>query len=186
LHKAALRSGVLTPRASRAPPDHRQCAHLPRTRSPSRTGKLISAARMSAVAWRKVAVFDPNPTMPPRTALIAPIVTSASNPISPNSFASSATRRAPPAEPLPRGANSSNDHYQRMSVSVVASARFEPANLSRTESGEERLALHKNHEGWAQAVRAMGDYGMTAVGAKRTSCGHAYSSSTSGVRLSMK
>jgi hypothetical protein len=36
------------------------------------------------------------------------------------------------------GANSSNGRYQRMSVSVVASPRFEPANLSRTESGEER------------------------------------------------
>jgi hypothetical protein len=55
-----------------------------------------------------------------------------------------------------------------MSVSVVASPRFEPANLSRTESGEERLALHKNHEGRAQAVRAMRGYGTTALGAKRT------------------
>jgi hypothetical protein len=54
-----------------------------------------------------------------------------------------------------------------MSVSVVASPRFEPANLSRTESGEERLALHKNHEGRAQAVCAMRDYGTTAHGAKR-------------------
>src|SRR5258707_7900208 len=51
-----------------------------------------------------------------------------------------------------------------MSVSVVASPRFEPANLSRTESGDERLALHKNHEGRAQAVAAMRGYGMTAVG----------------------
>jgi hypothetical protein len=34
-----------------------------------------------------------------------------------------------------------------MSVSVVASPRFEPANLSRAESGEEGLALHINHEG---------------------------------------
>jgi hypothetical protein len=32
-------------------------------------------------------------------------------------------------------------------VSVVAIPRFEPENPSRTESGEERLALHKNHEG---------------------------------------
>src|SRR6266403_2527883 len=55
-----------------------------------------------------------------------------------------------------------------MSVSMVASPRFEPANLSRTESGEERLALHKNHDGRAQAVRAMGGYGMTASGAKRS------------------
>jgi hypothetical protein len=39
-----------------------------------------------------------------------------------------------------------------MSVSVVASSRFELANLSRTESGEERLALRKDHEGRAQAV----------------------------------
>jgi len=54
-----------------------------------------------------------------------------------------------------------------MSGSVVASPRFEPANLSRTESGEERLALHKNHEGRAQAVRAMRGYGTTAHGAKR-------------------
>src|SRR6202163_4068875 len=65
------------------------------------------------------------------------------------------------------GANSSNGRYQRMSVSVVASPRFEPANPSRTESGEERLALHKNHEGRAQAVRAMRGYGTTAHGAKR-------------------
>jgi len=43
-----------------------------------------------------------------------------------------------------------------------------PANLTRTESGEERLALHKNHEGWAQAVRAMRGYGATAHGAKPT------------------
>src|SRR5258707_10735052 len=55
----------------------------------------------------------------------------------------------------------------RMSVSVVAGPRFEPANLSRTESGEERLALHKNHEGRAQAVAAMRGYGTTAHGAKR-------------------
>jgi len=41
----------------------------------------------------------------------------------------------------------SNGHYQRVSVSVVAYPRFEPANLSRTESGEERPALHKNREG---------------------------------------
>ena len=41
-----------------------------------------------------------------------------------------------------------------MSVSVVASPRVEPVNLSRTQSGEERLALHKNHEGRAQAVAA--------------------------------
>jgi hypothetical protein len=34
-----------------------------------------------------------------------------------------------------------------MSVSVVASPRFEPANLSRTESGEERLALIKITKG---------------------------------------
>jgi hypothetical protein len=51
-----------------------------------------------------------------------------------------------------------------MSVSVVASPRFEPANRSRTVSGEERLAFHKNHEGLAQAVRAMSRYGMTAHG----------------------
>src|SRR5271169_2582794 len=30
-----------------------------------------------------------------------------------------------------------------------------PRNLSRMESGEERLALHNNHEGPAQAVREM-------------------------------
>jgi hypothetical protein len=48
----------------------------------------------------------------------------------------------------------------------VTTPLLDPANLNRTESGEERLALHKNHEGWAQAVRAMGDYGMTAVGRK--------------------
>jgi len=56
----------------------------------------------------------------------------------------------------PQGARTcSNGQYQRMSVSVVAGPRFEPANLSRTESGEERLALHKNHEGRAQAVGAI-------------------------------
>jgi hypothetical protein len=60
------------------------------------------------------------------------------------------------AEPPPRGANSSNGHYQRMSVSVVPGPRFEPANLSRTESGEARLALHKNREGRAQTVRGYG------------------------------
>jgi hypothetical protein len=47
----------------------------------------------------------------------------------------------------PKGRISSNGHYLRMSVSVVASSRFEPPNLIPTESGEERLlALHKNHE----------------------------------------
>ena len=45
--------------------------------------------------------------------------------------------------------------------------RFEPANLSRTESGEKRPVLHKNHEGRSQAVRAMRGYGTTAHGAKR-------------------
>jgi hypothetical protein len=55
-----------------------------------------------------------------------------------------------------------------MSGSAVASPRFEPANLSRTESGEERLALHKNHEGQAQAVREMSDYGATASDAEAT------------------
>src|SRR4029077_7753682 len=59
-------------------------------------------------------------------------------------------------EPPSRGANSANGHHPLMLVAVVASPRFEPANLSRTESGEERLTLHKNHEGRAQAARAMG------------------------------
>ena len=35
-------------------------------------------------------------------------------------------------------------------------------------------------------ILASGNFRLTAFGAKRTSCGHAYSSSTSGVRLSMK
>jgi hypothetical protein len=53
---------------------------------------------------------------------------------------------------LPRRRDLAKRPLSAMSVSVVASPRFEPANLSRTESGEERLALHKNHEGRAQAV----------------------------------
>jgi hypothetical protein len=54
-----------------------------------------------------------------------------------------------------------------MSDSVAAGPQFEPAYLIRTESGEKRLALHKNHEERAQAVRAMRGCGMTAHGAKR-------------------
>jgi hypothetical protein len=54
------------------------------------------------------------------------------------------------------------------SVPVVASPQFEPANLSRTESGVERLALHRNHEGRAQAVRIVSGYGMTTSGAEPT------------------
>src|ERR1700738_1465580 len=56
---------------------------------------------------------------------------------------------------LPRRRELVKRPLSAMSVSVVASPRFEPVNLSRTESGEERLALHKNHEGRAQAVAAM-------------------------------
>src|ERR1700738_1359998 len=69
---------------------------------------------------------------------------------------------------LPRRRELVKRPLSAMSVSVVASPRFEPANPSRTESGEERLALHKNHEGRAQAVCAMRDYGTTAHGAKRS------------------
>src|SRR5260370_81200 len=69
-------------------------------------------------------------------------------------------RRGP--SPPPRGANLSNGRHQRMSGSMVAGPRFESANLGRTESGEERLALHKNHEGRAQAVAAIRGYGTTA------------------------
>jgi hypothetical protein len=42
------------------------------------------------------------------------------------------------APSCPHGANSSNSHYQRMLVSVVASPRFEAANLSQAKSGETR------------------------------------------------
>src|SRR4029077_8385029 len=72
------------------------------------------------------------------------------------------------AEPPPRARTRQTATISECWFSVVASPRSEPANLTRTESGEERLALHKNHEGRAQVARAMGDYGMTAVGAKRT------------------
>ena len=54
-----------------------------------------------------------------------------------------------------------------MLVLVVANPRFEPANLNRKEGGKERLALNKNHEGWAQAVLAMRGHGTTAHSAKR-------------------
>ena len=77
-----------------------------------------------------------------------------------------------PVPSLPQGARTRQTAtISELSVSVVASPRFEPANLRRAESGEERLALHKNHEGRAQAVRAMRryGYGTTAHGAKRTS-----------------
>jgi hypothetical protein len=47
-----------------------------------------------------------------------------------------------------------------MSVSVVAIPRFEPANLSRAESGEERLALNKNHEGAGSSSSRNDRYGM--------------------------
>jgi hypothetical protein len=67
------------------------------------------------------------------------------------------------------GANSANGHYLGMSVSVVASSRFELANLTRTESGEERLPLHKNHEGRAQAVRAMKVHALLAQSGRK--CG---------------
>jgi hypothetical protein len=88
---------------------------------------------------RKVAVFDPNPTMPPRTALIAPIMTSASNPISPNSFASSATPpsaiatfeinrslRQPSAMSARRSTSASRQEISSSSSSVMADVPMSP------------------------------------------------------------
>jgi len=65
---------------------------------------------------------------------------------------------------LPQGRELVKRPTPAMSISVVASPRFdresEPNGIC-----EERLALHKNHEGRAQAVREMRVYGTTAHGA---------------------
>jgi hypothetical protein len=56
----------------RSRPGRSRMLRSPTTDNSSRSmscARSASAARMSPVAWRKVAVFDPNPTMPPRTAL---------------------------------------------------------------------------------------------------------------------
>src|SRR3981081_3835886 len=69
----------------------------------------------------------------------------------------------------PQGARTrQGGHYQRMSGSMIAGPRFD-SRSERTESGEERLAFQKYHEGRAKAVRAMRGYGTTASSAERTS-----------------
>jgi len=81
--------------------------------------------------------------------------------------------RQVPSRPK-RRANASKGHYQRMSVSVVASPRFEPANPSRTEFGEERLALHKITNGGLKQF-------AQCVGMERplmAQSGHSYANST--------